>query len=1051
MITKNQYKEKCCICSIDILPGQGFTFKKNEKVSPVCVGYQCVKRACPKELPSYKKQMKLMETRRITSEGIIDMPYEKINQPLVESMPGAEYLPEIKKWKVSLDLSDRQRVIELAKRLKLDIPDEIKKYEISDHIKNSIRLGKKVGAYDFQIKGIEWLASQESCMLADQMGLGKAQPLDAKILTPSGWIEMGQLKVGDFVIGSSGEKIKISGVFPQDKKKTYKVIFSDHSSTECCNDHLWAVNTAGRKHRKSPFLIKSLDEIKNDLIEKKSKNYRWQIPIVKPIKFKKKILDIDPYVLGCLLGDGCLRMGTPSITSADSEIITKIQKLIGKDFILSKQGEYGYNIIYKSSSNSRTNPLTKSLRKLNMMGLKSSEKYIPHDYMFSSIEDRIKILRGLMDTDGYVSKDGYTTEFYSTSKQLANDVQFLIQSLGGTAKIKSKDTHYICKKTNKRVDCKKCYILSVNIPTNPFSLSRKANIWKKNEKYKPVRVIREIVEVGEKECQCIKVESKDRLYVTDDCILTHNTLQILISHDSNYGLLVVAPTHLKLNWKDEVNKWRPDLDVTILKDGKYFKYPEPGEIVITTYGLLPWWLELPPRKRKNLMIEPEEIEAAKKVVVVYDEAQALKNNKTKQSKRARELSKYVHKSILTTGTPIMNRQMELWNLFHAARLELKVFGSFPNFLRLFRGRRGNYSYEFKSPRPETAEVLRRCMLRRTKEEVEIELPDKTYKVIHVDISSKVRKEMDNAWDLFRESKYYQDDNLPPIEEMSKIKKALAKSKIPILKEVINELQDQGICPLVFSAHIDPIKTIGKRKNWGTIIGSEMTPEEKHEVKNKFQAGKLKGLAATILGAGTGLTLTYTNYIIFNDLDWVPANNEQAEARACRIGQKKKKVVIYHLVADHPLDRHIHKLILKKMELKRDTLDTKIEVDHTSDASSAHETEKDFKNRVQAVKDEEQKMRTEAILSRLSFWEDLSLKSWSPTAQEIRILQKEAKKIVGERPKGEEQDRGMRILSLLCTAGLKTKEEHLLAAGILKRNNGVLGADAKKILKVVDTR
>jgi len=542
------------------------------------------------------------------------------------------------------------------------------------------------------------------------------------------------------------------------------------------------------------------------------------------------------------------------------------------------------------------------------------------------------------------------------------------------------------------------------------------------------------------------------------------SIQILISHNTEYGLLIVAPNHLKLNWKDEIIKWRPSLDVTIIKNGKYFKYPEPNEVVITTYGLLPWWLELPPKKRKNLMIEPEEIEAAKNVVVVYDEAQALKSNKTKQSRKARELSKYVHKSILLTGTPIMNREMELWNLFHAIRIENDIFGSFPGFLRLFRGWRGKYGYEFRGPRPEASEMLRKRLLRRTKSEVDIQLPDKVYKVIHVDVSSKAKKELDNVWDVYRRSKYFSDEELPPIEEMSKIKKSLAISKIPILKEVIKNLQEQDIVPLVFSAHIAPVKEIGKLKGFGTIVGSEMSSEMKHKVATDFQKGKYKGLAATILGAGTGLTLTYTGHVVFNDLDWVPANNLQAEDRACRIGQKRKKIVYYHLVADHPLDRHIHRLVLKKMELSRDTLETKIEID-CGNENDMTETEEDFQKRVEEVENSEQKKRTKAILSRLPLWEDLNIdKKWRVRKNHAKIIREEADKIVGKNreilrikvekdkvgPKSPYEARDARILNLLLAAGLETQTELRIAAGVLKKYRKTLGPDAKKMLKGIDT-
>jgi hypothetical protein len=217
----------------------------------------------------------------------------------------------------------------------------------------------------------------------------------------------------------------------------------------------------------------------------------------------------------------------------------------------------------------------------------------------------------------------------------------------------------------------------------------------------------------------------------------------------------------------------------------------------------------------------------------------------------------------------------------------------------------------------------------------------------------------------------------------------------------------------------------------------MNANQKHEVATNFQKGKYKGLAATIKAAGTGLTLTYTDHVVFNDLNYVPSNNLQAEDRACRIGQKSKKVVYYHLVADHPLDRHIHRLVLKKMKLAKDTLEVKEE------------------KPVEEQSNEE--MIMEAVLSRISYWKDLMIKKWKVKAAHKKNIKKDAQLIVDAVETAEDNEethpyeaRDLRILRLLLMAGLETEDELRIAAGILKKYLEKVSPSTKKMLKAIDT-
>jgi len=188
--------------------------------------------------------------------------------------------------------------------------------------------------------------------------------------------------------------------------------------------------------------------------------------------------------------------------------------------------KYSNSITYGISKISKKkytrNFITDELSKLNLMGKKSYKKFIPHQYKFNTIPNRISILQGLMDTDGTVGTRGHIS-FSSSSKQLAKDVQFLVQSLGGTGKITSRYTHYTYKGVKKTG--RESFRVNICLPNNisPFKLKRKSDKVKLRIKYFPRRYIDKVEYIGKKEAQCISIEDKNHLYITDNFIVTHNT------------------------------------------------------------------------------------------------------------------------------------------------------------------------------------------------------------------------------------------------------------------------------------------------------------------------------------------------------------------------------------------------------------------------------------------------------------------------------------------------------------------------------------------------
>mgnify|MGYP001609975194 FL=1 len=360
--------------------------------------------------------------------------------------------------------------------------------------------------------------------LAGQAGTGKAQPLSAKVVTPSGWTTMGKLSVGDKVIGQSGKPITVLGVYPQGIKDIYEITFSDGAKTRSCKEHLWETsNEYERFNRKSS--VKTLEKISETLLgHDKRKNH--SIPLTREVCFEHKKVPLDPYFLGVLLGDGGFSIkGRVSLSNADKELIEKVQQKMPETDLLVKVKSRKYDYSFKNKIRTKYQCTTVTeINKLNLSGTYSHTKFIPDVYKYNDIQTRKEILQGLIDTDGYVCKKGTSAEFYSTSYQLAMDVKEIVSSLGGVATINSKQTKYTY--LGKKLNGKPSWVvrMSFNGDFCPASLSRKTSRWVRKEKYVPVRYITEVKYVGKEEARCILVDSPDHLYLKDYYIVTHNTL-----------------------------------------------------------------------------------------------------------------------------------------------------------------------------------------------------------------------------------------------------------------------------------------------------------------------------------------------------------------------------------------------------------------------------------------------------------------------------------------------------------------------------------------------
>ena len=331
---------------------------------------------------------------------------------------------------------------------------------------------------------------------------GRCQPIDTPVLTPDGFRPIGELAVGDLVVGSNGEPTPVLGVYPQGEKTIYRVTTQDGASTLASDDHLWAVATRDDRRRGKPLRVLTTREMIGNL--RASHYHRYELPLHSaPVRFPYREVPMDPYALGLLLGDGCLTgTTTPGV---------EVRPRGGPDYQLNRAASPGDVITLE-------NPVTAVARRLGLNGTRSATKFAPDLYLYNSAKVRLAVLQGLLDTDGGpVAQPGRTCriQYTTTSPRLRDDVIFLVRSLGGVA------YHRTRPATGRTPG------LDIQLPEGiePFRLARKL------EKYRaagaggrPMRFIESIEPAGTAEAVCISVAAADSLYTTEDFLLTHNTL-----------------------------------------------------------------------------------------------------------------------------------------------------------------------------------------------------------------------------------------------------------------------------------------------------------------------------------------------------------------------------------------------------------------------------------------------------------------------------------------------------------------------------------------------
>ena len=385
---------------------------------------------------------------------------------------------------------------------------------------------------------------------------------------------------------------------------------------------------------------------------------------------------------------------------------------------------------------------------------------------------------------------------------------------------------------------------------------------------------------------------------------TIEAIGVLNLHHDWHDVLVVCPASLKINWRREIDKWLTNSFIVV---------------TIVNYDML---------HKLNLSKQWD--------CVILDEAQYIKNKKEKRTKLVKQIKTY--NRIALTGTPILNRPIELWSILNWLRPDIWPPSSYMRYALSYCGAyRGTWGWDMTgaSHLDELREVLKPHMIRRLKTDVLTELPAKRRQIIELSRDGINQALLDKlrqaAVDVYQIEGQYRDD-VRALEsilsvlftQMAQLRHEVGMAKIPAALEVIHDAVESSGKVVIFAHHRDVIQTLYDSlvDYRPAVVHGGTSEKARQDAVDRFQRDpNVKVLVGQIQAAGVGITLTAASHVIFVELDWTPGNITQAEDRCHRIGQKDA-VLVQHLVLENSLDARMAKLLVKKQEIIERVLNQK---------------------------------------------------------------------------------------------------------------------------------
>lgn len=477
-------------------------------------------------------------------QALVDAIYESAN--ILEREPEAQYGKIEQLVKSALLVGENTS--DLGINIFENIEERFLSYANEDDVIERIPTG--IEKLDMVLGG--GLGRTEMGIIVAAPGRGKALHPDTPVLTPNGYRRLNSLSVGDEVISVDGNPTTVTAIYHHTDKPLYRVKFLYGGSCICCDEHLWTVQTRKMRssHNSDWVTLQLKDMIPHIRVEDGRRNYNIPMMTQPCTLVSQGDITLDPWLLGAFIGDGC-SSNNLTFNNTESDVIQKFNQLLPDCVSLDNVDPYKVehsirwnNPCYgrQRGGNYVKHPFRVMLEQLGLYGKKSHEKFIPKSYLFSSPTNRLALLQGLLDTDGWV-KSKYTVEYSTASRQLIQDVKFLSESLGClVSEISETMGHYT--KGKHSIPTRPQYLITIRPWNGVPIVSSQKQLSKLDLSVLPKRFIESVEYVGKGDAICITVDHPSQLYVIKDGIVTHNTTTLVsigaAAVEAGYNVLHVS-------------------------------------------------------------------------------------------------------------------------------------------------------------------------------------------------------------------------------------------------------------------------------------------------------------------------------------------------------------------------------------------------------------------------------------------------------------------------------------------------------------------------------
>ena len=775
---------------------------------------------------------------------------------------------------------------------------------------------------EHQKEGVKFLLSRKKCILADDQGTGKMEPVDSLIPTPKGFVRMGDIDIyeNNVVFDQYGKPTLVLKTFFHKNKDIYKVFFDDGTTRECGLEHLWKVSENYGKWK-----TLSLKEIMDIGIKNKNGKNKFRIPVCCPVIYEERNLSIQPYELG---------------------------KEIGEKYI-NKKYEHNYNKLDSSTSN-------------------FAKYLIPWSYRISSIGQRIDLLKGIVESNGIELDENETIHLYTDLADLASSISEIVFSLGG-----------ICKVTEKCGNGASNYEMLISLEggekyIEKVEYSRKSDakcLMVSSDDHTYLTGTNYIVTHNTTTLTVAAIEGNyDSVVIICPASLKNNWAKELKWYVPSRDITILESFTGKTKKELEVflgypegksNKKREELLEEAKEKGKW----ESNRFVILNYDILDDFFKIPKTRSKDNLNDSFRNSPLlryiynRKSLIIIDEAHKLSNSTSNRYKIIKNLIKYGNPDslFLATGTPITNNPQNLfcllqllgdeitddWDYYMKRYCDAKEIVSpkdkekrdmISNSYIAGKGKSTWFALNDKEKEELRNLIKKKCRmmtiaqgssnieelrdrishiyLRRMKEDV-TNLPNKIIHEVRYDLNERQKAEYNKLWAEYEEAKRIENPDIELNKDLLEggiyrryLALEMVQNTVKLTEKLLNNEPDCKV--VIFCCFDDEIYALKEYfGDMSVLHNGKMNAKQKDKAVYDFQNDeKIKVFLGNCASAGVGITLIRGNKLIFNDFDYTPSVCRQCEDRVHRIGQTKQCDIYYQFFNDTQYE-NMWNIVMKK--------------------------------------------------------------------------------------------------------------------------------------------